>query len=267
MALARIAFMLGLASTSWAQARSSVEGRVLKLTRESEIFAAASGKSKVLADADRDTILILRKVSPKKNWLLVEDEERNQGWVPRNRTDYVDVPPPRAEAASRQDDNSPASGIRREEERFEEEEGRREIPSSWQHGFAAVGRKSLFDINGKWAGGLQYSLLTPPRPIGERAYRTGFLTGYYRSDLKGFSVPLRYRLLAGSGISSWASGPDVGLLLMKSVAGGVDWSAGLGYTLQWSPFSSSGLFTSFRMGLDFHKGTRFSYELSVGYFL
>lgn len=261
----RIALVLGMFTGVRVWATTAIEGRVVKLTRESEIFAEASGKSEALADADRDTVLILRKVSPKKNWLLVEDEDRNRGWVPRNRTDFVMIP--QASAKAQPEVSESASGIRREEERFEEEEGRRDIPQKWQHGLAALGRKSLFDINGKWAAGFQYSLLTPPRRVGDRAFRTGFLTGLYRTDLRGFTVPLRYRLLAGSGLSSWASGPDLGLLFMKRAAASMEWSLGLGYSLMWSPFAGNGLFTSLRMGLDFRGGTRFSYELGVGYFL
>ncbi len=249
-----------------------VNGRVLKLLRESPIFERASPTSKIIADADRETVLILRKVSPRGTWLFVEDEDRHRGWVPKSRTDYVDWKKISLEKSSEVAIEKRGAFTEEREGSLNEEERPRER-KQWNHAVAVTGRRSLFDRNGEYAIGLSYSLLTAPQSFGGstsgevRAYRSGFQTGFFRTNAGGFSLPLRFRMIAGSSVSSFASGPDIGLWLMRTQAREHKWSFGFGYSVALLPFSSSGLFTSLRAGVDFKEGTRFSYELSVGCFL
>jgi hypothetical protein len=65
--------------------------QILKLKRNTPVFSKPSPRSRVLADAYADTVVILRRLSPKQNWAWVEDEDGHKGWIPTNRTNWYDL--------------------------------------------------------------------------------------------------------------------------------------------------------------------------------
>ena len=85
-----IAFIVFLAGAQPAHAQL-FGGTLIKVTRDTPVFENPSKQSKVLADVSKDTMLVLRDVSPKKTWLLLIDEDGVAGWVPSNRTDYASL--------------------------------------------------------------------------------------------------------------------------------------------------------------------------------
>jgi len=64
---------------------------VLSVTRQAPLFEKPSSRSKLLAEADPDTPVLGRALSPQGSWILVEDSEGNRGWMPTERSNYKEV--------------------------------------------------------------------------------------------------------------------------------------------------------------------------------
>jgi len=64
---------------------------VLRVTRKAPLFERPSSKSKLVAEADPDTPILGRSLSPQGSWILVEDSDGNQAWMPTQRTNYQEI--------------------------------------------------------------------------------------------------------------------------------------------------------------------------------
>ncbi len=210
---------------------------------------------------------MLRAISSKGEWLKVEDEDHNLGWVPKNRTDFFELRP---EAPEPQQpdvvESAKAEGSQNAEN-----------PTLYRNAFGIVGRKSFIDSNGDYGYGPFYWMFFPMVQTGSgenlRYHYMGLQTALLKvngstPESNAFSVPIRLRMLAWSPDSPFATGPDFSALFMHQ-SGGADfdyWSFGIGYSLAYLP-KKSGLFPSLRTGFDFKHTSRLSIELSVGYLL
>lgn len=255
-------------------ANGVVDGRVIHLKQASPVFASPSPKAKILADVENGTTVIVRKLSPRKTWLLVEDEDKNQGWVPRNRTDFADLselPPPEKKTPKPTPpavQNDPLTPM----DMDPKDDPIPMAPSLFGHYLALQTRRSFTDPNGAWASGPTYAFFLPRASDARYEHRMAFQTAYLWAQKKGesknFTVPLRFRMLSRAQKSGWATGTDFTLYYMRRPSDRDPnmWSMGLGYSGAYLP-RTSGFVPTLRAGLEvFHK-TRFSLEASLGYLL
>ncbi len=268
---------------------SVVDGRVIRFTKNSLVFSAPSPKSQTLADVEADTVVIVRKLSPKKTWILVEDEDRNQGWVPRDRTDFVELPnfeePRNGKKAERGifDQMDAAESSESSVEKPMAKSKSAEAPpsatpsSGYSHYAALLGRKSFSDPNGSASWGLVYALSLPRVFVmsgaDSRELRMSLGLGYLRASKKNyagnFSLPLRLKMTGRELNSVWTSGPDLSIFYMREPRGTDKnmYSLGLGYSVGYLPRKGAGIHPSLRLGFEvFHK-TRLSLEAALGYLL
>ncbi|MBS1985453.1 MAG: hypothetical protein JST16_14905 [Bdellovibrionales bacterium] len=253
-------------------------GQLLHVRIPTPVFAQASAKSKVLADVDEGTTLLLRAFSPQKTWLLVEDEDRNRGWVPRDRTDYTlsAIAPPEetkgTDAAAAKLQGATAFDTQRDQL-----DAQPPLPPVRSvHELAAWTRSTFrspsFDPNGNFGYGVLYSFMLPSPGLSatrQRLAMAGLQTGYARAHASGvdngFTIPLRYRLLSRDFESSFTLGPDLGLLMFRRQGSDETfWSFAFGYSVGFTPVTSGFSFLG-RLGLDFVNSTRLSVEFALGW--
>ena len=257
---------------SEATKKSFSAGQLIRIERTSPVFAQPRAKSKILADVDPGTLVILKDVSSKGTWLLVEDEDGNAGWVPRNRTQFQKETPAGSKAATKieakvpQDQNE-IKGPPAPPANFET---RRRILSLISHHTANATR---LDPTGAWVAGLAFSYLHPMghlNPKSERVSWLGFSLGIlpaWESSRRGFVIPLSYRMWSQSPDSSWGSGPDLGLSFyrMKEPLKNY-WGIPLGYSFAWAPMPR-GVILSLRAAVEFRNRIRPQLELACGWSL
>jgi len=64
---------------------------VIKVTHKSPLFEKASSTSNTLGEADPETPVLARALSPKSTWLLVEDSDGNRAWIPTSRSNFNQI--------------------------------------------------------------------------------------------------------------------------------------------------------------------------------
>ena len=247
-------------------------GQLIRIERTSPVFAQPRAKSKILADVDVGTLVILKDVSPQGTWLLVEDEDGNAGWVPRNRTQFQKEPSTEVKSSAQTEakpleDQSEIKGPPAPPANFET---RRRLLSLISHHTADATR---LDPTGAWVAGLAYSYLHPMghlNPKSERMSWLGFSVGLlpaWESSRRGFVVPLSYRMWSQSPDSVWGSGPDLGLSFYRMKAPLKNyWGIPLGYSFAWAP-TPRGIFLSLRAAIEFRNRIRPQLEFAGGWSL
>jgi hypothetical protein len=260
--------------------------RVLKISplietiRETPVFKAPGAKSQVLADAPPRTPLLVRALSSKGTWLMVEDEDGNRGWVPTSFTDFSALgtepwdlnapeapatkaapnifdaaapPPPTSTAAA---PLAETSGPLRD---FESEAPRPRREGGYsEHQLGLIGNVSTSDEAGV-GGGLSYAFL-PSAGDGHEQYGI-WISALRRADQ--WELPLRFAGRSLSEDGRWARGADVELRYVRRVSGVSDWIFGLGYS--GSVLLTSRFFVQGRGGLYFSEGVQGELGLQLGW--
>lgn len=241
---------------------------LIKITRATPVYTKPSLKSQAIADVDKETLLLVKKVSSKKIWLYVEDEDGNTGWVPSQRTNFSDVTH-QANAlkeAAELEKQEAEQDRKKNQLSLDQIEERKRSAHSFRHHLSALGRRAFTDPNGDWAYGPSYRLMLPSvamRHGNEYQFnRLGFEIAFLKSEEK-FSLPLRFKFL-GQKENSWvATGPDLGLFFTK-LKRDSKWSGSVGYSVGINP-PNSGLSLLLRGGAEFFSKNRLSIEVSSGW--
>ncbi len=247
-----------------------VAGQVVRVIRASPVFKEPRKGAKVLADADVGTTLVLKRASARGLWLELEDEDGNLGWVPANRTDYSAAPPPPPAPTGAK--RPPGTEEDEEPEANVAERGgspREEASSSvrWlleaRGGLTAAGAE--LGANRSAGAGLSALFPGPTSPGGKLSW-VGFSLGgealLSSTGYEGLVMPIRYRQWSRYPGTSWAFGPDAGLLRFLLPRASDATSIELGYGGGWSGRSLS---LTLRAGLRFVHGTRFHLGIACGF--
>lgn len=246
-------------------------GLLLTLKKPTSVYAQPSAKSKILADVDANTLVILKKSSPKKLWIYVEDEDGNGGWVPSVRTNFTDIlAQQRLEARLQREEKLSQSKEDDEENQSAQREEKQALKNQASHELGFLGRRGFPDPNGRWGLGLYYRYMSPPVLISgketSQSSRLGIESGYlnFHND---FSIPLRMKWLSRKSDSLFVMGPDIGIFFMRIKSPNKSlsrWSASLGYCAGISPLDT-GFSLLLRGGLEFFHNNRTSLELTTGW--
>jgi hypothetical protein len=241
------------------------KGLILRVQQETQVFQAASAKSKVLAEVDPGTLLILRRSSPRALWLEVEDEDGNRAWIAASHTDYGDV-------RSRKDSLS-ASAFEavRKKELYPVDSDKKPVPelkktkSGFKHEFSFVARRSWVDPSGNASLGGTYTLffLEDYWNGGKTIARAGLLVGYLDYPKRNsYMIPLRLRYQSQASDSVFYLGPDMGLLWMQDQSRHHHVNLSIGYTL--GLLFAKHLTIFLRPAADLFYASRFSIEAGLG---
>lgn len=190
--------------------------RIIRIERKTPVFEAANPKSKAFADLEVGALMIGRELSPRKSWILVEDEDGKKGWIPTRTTNY-------------------SISVERTQEELEEELPDRidtrdqEVRDPRQE--HTVGPVLQLDYYGARLG-LQYSGL--PQLQNNRARRVSWLL-YFQSDFRpsfgqNASVAARTRVLGQQNQNWLVSGPHADLgyrFSRRQVFGALGYSLGV----------------------------------------
>lgn len=246
-----------------------VAGQVVRVMRASPVFKEPRKQSKVLADADVGTTLILKKTSPRGLWLELEDEDGNAGWVPANRTDFSPVPsPPSAPGAKspqteEEEEPEPTNVSERGGSPTEEASARMRWLAEARGGLTAAGHD--LGANRSAGAGLSALFPAPTSPTGKLSW-VGFSLGgealLSSAGYEGLVVPVRYRQWSRYAGAAWAFGPDFGVLRYVLPRSSDATSLEVGYGGGWSGSSIS---LTLRAGLRFVHGTRFHLGIACGF--
>ncbi len=245
----------------------------VKVLQATPVYSQPSAKSKALADIDPDTLLTIKKVSPKGTWIFVEDVDGNQGWIPRERTDFFQAPSstqplpskpeatplvgPEAEARRKE-----AEQAKQDAQKNADEDNDRQSQSSQSRHMLGTGmRMADLESTGPASAGIVYALMMLSQESSYGAKVIGLHTGILSSLQKNnsnYQIPIRYRVLSQDqlvGLSYW-SGADVGALYAK----GGRWSLSLGYNFVWGALANAGFIALLRGGIEFFPKARPSLE-------
>jgi hypothetical protein len=224
--------------------------QVVKVTKTTPIFVEARSSSKVLADVDAGTVLVAREVSKKGHWILVEDEDGNRGWMPRDRSNLSLNQAP------------PVPDIEEESSVKKLDQVDRELSPKGTSFLV----QSVVGVRG--AGGELGLLLQAAQPQkNTRVFRyelsTGFECDYEsKTGAKRFcQVPISFGLWGQDFPSYFASGPAVSALYRSATK---NWGGGLGYRFAYLPFGS-GLGAQLRLGIEWGGRTRNTLEGALGW--
>lgn len=245
-------------------------GQVVRVIRASPVFKEPRKQSKVLADADVGTTLILKRASARGLWLELEDEDGNIGWVPANRTDYAPLPPPAGEPGAKTPQESDSDSELEPTSVHESGGSPREEASGitrWLLDARGGYTSGRGDPGAKRSAGAGISALfpAPTSPTGKLSW-VGFSLGgealLSSEGYEGVVMPVRYRQWSRYPGSSWAFGPDAGLLRFMLPKATDATSFELGYGAGWSRHSLS---LTLRAGLRFVHATRFHLGIACGF--
>lgn len=245
-------------------------GQVVRVIRASPVFKEPRKQSKVLADADVGTTLVLRRASARGLWLELEDEDGNLGWVPANRTDYSPMMPPSPPAGAKdakgvgeEEEPEPSNVTERGGSPHEEASSRVRWLFEARGGLTAAGAE--LGARRSAGGGLSALFPAPTSPSGKLSW-VGFSLGgealISGEGYEGGVVPLRYRQWSRYPGTSWAFGPDAGVLRYILPQTPDATSLEVGYGGGWSGSSMS---LTLRAGLRFVHGTRFHLGIACGF--
>ncbi|MEO5666528.1 MAG: SH3 domain-containing protein [Bdellovibrionota bacterium] len=242
MKMCRIAFATLLASTA-AHAEFQI-APVLNITRKAPLFDHPSKTAKLLAEADPGTPVLGRGLSPQGAWILVEDSDGNQGWMPTERTNYKNV-------AEIKDDILPVDPSWKTESKdllpdtpeaaaaTVSDEGASVKPRSWE--LSAAYREGITnDVQSVYPIGLAYLQSSGAQGVGLRA----------DFDLGGHVLPYAWRL-SFLGRYAW-----IGSFFRE---------LDVGYQRQNTDPSRAGLSLGYSLGLGL--SSRFAFSLRGGLFL
>ncbi len=251
---------------------------LVETLRETPVFKMPSAKAPVLADAQPRTPLLVRALSSKGTWLLVEDEDANRGWVPTGYTDFsalgsdpweLNAPAaPKMKSAPNiftpetpVGEDSAAAPMKPEGTPFfTEDSSRAPAPQSAaysEHQIGALGSATSADGVGL-GGGASYAFL-PKANQGQEQY--GFwVAGLKRAEQ--WELPLRFAGRTMSEDGRWSRGPDVELRYLRRARQG-DWVLGLGYS--GAVLLAAQLFVLGRAGLSFNDGAQGELGLQLGW--
>lgn len=243
-------------------------GVVVKTTRTTPVFAKPAAKSKVLADAETGTLLTLKRVSPQGTWLLLSDDEGNEGWVPANRTDYtggtkplaLNAPPPSA----------PAPNVAPTENFANEADGRQEgddaelARAKARHGRGLLSEIRLNGVRADHVGfaSVSFTRWKPMFLDSRTAFRSSGVELDAMSDTDGerVSAALRLAVRSSSVSGRWEWGPDLGLRYV--IRGDNGFGLEGGYTLAVRLAGAWGL--SVRAGFEKRDGWRWTGSGGLG---
>jgi hypothetical protein len=200
----------------WAvSAAPFVTGQIVVLERPSSVYVSPSGKSKILADADRGTALVVKSVSPKGTWLELEDEEGNRGWIPANRTDWSKV----SAHAVKPADGAPNMNL---EKKTDEDSLARETKAvtdpDWLDWSVGLWRRDRILHQGDPVKAPSHGVQAGYLVAGPRGDRYGLQVGFGLSAMSELLIPLRCLL-----VSPWGKGfsgsPHLGLTIFRTQSG------------------------------------------------
>ena len=224
---------------------------VYKIIKDTRIYNLPDTKSEIVGEAAGGTPIILRKLSKSGQWSFVEDEEKNQGWIPTAKTNYVRPQPQVSEKKIEED---------AEKERLPIDEEEVSLKSKKTHFFVW----GTFSNRG---GGPLVGLYRSPNNMQSptRARMLGLETGFYRAwkpvNASDYTIPVRLRMMARGQTSKIISGPDLGALFRIH---DTSWGSALGYSIGIAP-QSSGLRIMIRGGFEFGGPTHALLEVHLGY--
>lgn len=281
-------FFLAAASAHAAPTlKTKTFGQLVKVTRDTPVFVEPRAKSKVAADVGEGALLVLRRISPQGTWLLLEDEDFQRGWIPRNRTDFIAVTVDRVEDEKGRGTRESENGgpFRQDREGDAASRAPEPEPPSGAAAEASGGWNELavfsrltnerisHDPNGGRAYGVSYARLfrgphwTPPGGTARTALlgiQVGWALAYRDGERAGWTLPVRYRMLGRENGSSFAYGPDMTVYYFRVNPGFSRWSWGFGYSWGWVP-EYGRLMALARLGAEFFNSARLSLEFTLGF--
>ena len=257
----KLGFLLGCLGLASARAERLFPAPVSKITKDTPLFKGPSKDSESLGDAPSGTSILLRGYSPKKTWVLVEDEDGVQAWVPTAR---VEVPMP-----DLVDDESGqpilAKDTSAKSDKSEKPDTQPTVPTTVEPGeklfqpastvdLSFVARHEFRDFQAVVMLGAQVSLsIYRALQTGADRFSRGELSfGYLRDShysINRWLLPIRYSLQNTRLSSNFLMGPDLGFSFGTRRLGSIQKFLGLGYSFGYK-------FNQFN-----NIKTRFSYDL------
>jgi hypothetical protein len=253
-------------ASGMAQAERVFPPQVTRLSKDTPLFVEPSKQSKQLGDAPKETPVLLRGYSPKKTWVLVEDEEGAQAWVPAGRVEPIFVPP--LDEATGEPLADPANPAKNPHAAKEETAAAPEVPANSETLFQPPRTYDL-SILGRHefrAGApvvllgaqLSISFYRVLNPGSDRFMRNEWSVAYFRSPESGparWNLPIRFSLANTRVSSDFQLGPDVGFSWARREAG-LEKYFGVGYSAAYklSQFNHVKVRLSYDLGTHSHFG-------------
>ncbi len=234
---------------------------VVTVTRTTPVFSKPSARSRIIADVTRSTSLIARRESPQGQWLFVEDEDGNQGWIPEKRTNKKIILEKASAKPADANVNLATSNVVSFDDISQEANTRFKENEVFDSSETAQGIDSLaVSILGlkleKGGYGLGYSFLTPlvrDTKSPDRVQRVGFELGFQRgwtpgtADQVNHTLYTRMRMLAQTEGQYLGTGPDLGVFYQLQ---NKKWGPSIGYSLGLVPAWNSGFTLLMRGGFE-----------------